>query len=58
MRLLHVLPTFGIGGTELRVASLINGLGPDLSHFILPLNGATAAYAMLTHPKQIGRAHV
>ena len=52
MRLLHVLPTFGIGGTELRVASLINGLGPDLSHFILPLNGATAAYAMLTHPKQ------
>jgi L-malate glycosyltransferase len=42
-RLLHVFPTFGPGGTELRMASIINGLGDAFVHTIIALNGKTGA---------------
>ena len=42
-RLLHVFPTFGPGGTELRMASIINGLGEAFVHTIVALNGQKGA---------------
>ena len=41
--LLHVFPTFGPGGTELRMASIINGLGDAFTHTIVALNGKQGA---------------
>ena len=43
VRLLHVLPSFGAGGMELRMASLMNRLGPFAQHTILPLDGNSRA---------------
>ena len=42
-RLLHVFPTFGPGGMELRMASIINGLGDAFAHAIVALNGQQGA---------------
>lgn len=42
-RLLHVFPTFGPGGTELRMASIISGLGQTFAHTIVALNGQRTA---------------
>ena len=42
-RLLHIFPTFGPGGTELRMASILNGLGEAFTHTIVPLNGQQGA---------------
>ncbi len=41
--LLHIFPTFGPGGTELRMASIINGLGDAFTHTIVALNGKHGA---------------
>src|ERR1700730_15484387 len=38
-RLVHVFPSFGTGGTELRISGLMNALGPAYRHAILPLDG-------------------
>jgi len=38
-----VLPGFGLGGMELRLVKIINGLGPGWRHTVLPLNGNHAA---------------
>lgn len=45
--LLHVLPGFAPGGTELRLAKLINAIGPALRHTILPLDGDRSAESAL-----------
>ena len=47
-RLLHVFPTFGPGGTELRMASIISGLGETFTHTIVPLNGQRGAADRIT----------
>lgn len=46
-RLLHVLPSFGIGGVPLRMTRIINAVGPAFTHTIIALDGATAAAASL-----------
>lgn len=38
-RLLHVFPSFGLGGTELRTTFILNALGDEFSHTIVALNG-------------------
>jgi len=43
LHLLHVLPTFGIGGTQLRLVTLMNALGAGFTHSVIPLNGDTEA---------------
>ena len=36
---MHVLPGFGVGGIQVRLARIINALGPRFRHTILSLNG-------------------
>jgi len=36
---LHVLPGFGVGGIQVRLARIVNALGPRFRHTILSLNG-------------------
>lgn len=43
MKCLHVFPSFDRGGTELRIVRVINGIGPELQHFILSLSGGADA---------------
>ncbi len=44
---LHVFPTFGIGGVQVRIADVANRLGDGFFHTFLALDGATAAAARL-----------
>ncbi len=39
--LLHIFPGFEVGGSQLRTAAWINGLGSDYRHTIIGLNGRT-----------------
>lgn len=36
---MHVLPGFGVGGIQVRLARIINALGPRFRHTVLSLNG-------------------
>lgn len=36
---MHVLPGFGVGGIQVRLARIVNALGPRFRHTILSLNG-------------------
>ncbi|MCZ2078803.1 MAG: glycosyltransferase [Bryobacterales bacterium] len=38
IHILHVFSTFGLGGPQLRVANIINSLGPAFRHTILPMD--------------------
>ena len=38
---LHVLPGFGVGGIQVRLARIINALGPHFRHTIVSLSGDT-----------------
>ncbi|MDE2228328.1 MAG: glycosyltransferase [Alphaproteobacteria bacterium] len=38
---LHVLPGFGVGGIQVRLARIVNALGPRFRHTILSLSGDT-----------------
>jgi len=39
--LLHVFPSFGIGGVQLRMATIVNCLGSRFRHIFVTLDGAT-----------------
>ena len=41
--LVHVFPAFGMGGMQLRMASIINALGSEFRHTIVSLNGDSEA---------------
>ena len=56
-RLLHVFPTFGPGGTELRMASIISGLGETFAHTIVPLNGQRGAADRITRSIAVDFLH-
>lgn len=43
MRLLHILPSFAPGGTQSRVAALVNGLGNSFDHTIVAIDGDFSA---------------
>ena len=42
VRILHVLPTFGVGGVQVRTTEVINHLGDAFRHTILALDGDDA----------------
>jgi glycosyltransferase involved in cell wall biosynthesis len=46
-RILHVFPTFAVGGQQTRLASLISGLGKRYRHTILAMDGNREAAATL-----------
>lgn len=39
LHLLHVFPTFAAGGTQLRMAGIVNGLGSNVRHTVVALDG-------------------
>jgi glycosyltransferase involved in cell wall biosynthesis len=47
LRLLHVFPSFNIGGAQVRLATLAAGFGPDVAHRILALAGNYEAADLL-----------
>ncbi len=50
MRLLHIFPSFGLGGQQARLAALARGLGPGFSHQIISLDGDLSAAASFSGP--------
>jgi hypothetical protein len=46
--LLHVFPGFGIGGAEVRTATLLNEFGAHYRHSILSLNGGLECMSRLS----------
>lgn len=47
LRLLHIFPSFAMGGQQRRLASLVAGLGDEFQHRILSLDGDLKAAALL-----------
>jgi hypothetical protein len=45
LHLLHVFPTFAAGGTQLRMAGIMNGMGSNVRHTVVSLNGRLEAAA-------------
>lgn len=39
LRILHVFPSFGVGGAQMRFVALAKGLGRDVSHTVISLSG-------------------
>lgn len=50
MRLLHVFPSFGLGGQQARLAALAGGLGPTLTHQVISLDGDVSAARLFASP--------
>jgi L-malate glycosyltransferase len=46
-KLMHVFPTFALGGAQMRFATLANALGPELEHVVVSLDGAGGAEALV-----------
>jgi len=47
-RLLHVFPSFEVGGVQVRTSQIINGLGDRFDHSIIALNGNYACAGRLS----------
>jgi L-malate glycosyltransferase len=43
LKLMHVFPTFAVGGAQMRFATLANAMGPELEHVVLSLDGVGGA---------------
>lgn len=52
-RLLHVLPSFTPGGAELLLVSLMNALGAEFVHTVVPLNGRAEAAGLVRVPCRV-----
>lgn len=50
LKLLHVFPSFGIGGQQARLAALARALGPLVSHAVLSLDGDLSARGLFDRP--------
>ena len=46
-RLLHVFPTFAVGGAQMRFAAVANRLGPRLRHAVIAMDGNLASRGRL-----------
>lgn len=46
--LLHIFPSFSVGGAQMRFVQLANHFGRDYRHLIVSLNGGTEAFARLS----------
>ena len=55
-RLLHIFPTFAPGGAELLLVSVMNALGAEFEHTIVPLNGRSEAAELLRTPFRLLKA--
>lgn len=47
IRLLHIFPTFGVGGQQVRLVTLMREMGEQFSHRIISLNDDISAIALL-----------
>jgi L-malate glycosyltransferase len=47
IHLMHIFSGFGPGGAEVRIARIMNGMGPQISHTVLSLSGETGARAYI-----------
>ena len=47
LRLLHVFPSFSIGGIQRQFALIAEALGPTVEHIVVPLDGSTEAQVLL-----------
>lgn len=56
LRLLHIFPTFAPGGAELLLVSVMNALGTEFEHTIVPLNGRSEAAELLRTPFRLLKA--
>src|SRR5438477_13012112 len=45
--LLHVFPTFAIGGQQTRFATIANWLGQEFRHYLVSLDGRAEAVSLL-----------
>ena len=45
--LLHVFPSFAMGGSQARLIMLINNFGPQYRHSVISLNNDYSAAALL-----------
>lgn len=54
---LHVLPGFGIGGIQVRLARVVNALGPRFRHTIVSLNGDLSCRERLAPGIDVTVAH-
>jgi glycosyltransferase involved in cell wall biosynthesis len=53
LKLLHVFPSFSIGGSQVRFATLAAGFGPDVSHSVLSLSGNYQATELVPRDAQV-----
>jgi len=53
LHLLHVFPSFGVGGAEIRMTSIMNSLGPSILHTVLALNGNFTAVERVKQPVEL-----
>ena len=51
--MLHVFPSFEVGGSQQRTTRLIDRLGPQFQHLVMSLSGRDEARSRLTHPERI-----
>jgi len=51
--LLHVLPTFAVGGAQARLTTIINALGGRYRHMIVSLDGRLDARARLDPARDV-----
>ena len=47
LRILHVFPTFAVGGAQMRFVGLAKGFGKEFSHTVISLNGDCSAAQFL-----------
>ena len=50
--LLHVFPSFAVGGAQVRFIALANRFGPRWRHAVVSLNGETEAASRLAQSKR------
>jgi len=61
--ILHVFPTFAVGGAQIRFAMLANDAGPAFRHLVLSLDGRLDARVRIdpsvdiSYPERVGRKH-
>jgi len=53
LRVLHVFPSFEVGGSQSRTARLVDGLGEDFEHRLISLSGRDEAAALLAQRERL-----
>jgi glycosyltransferase involved in cell wall biosynthesis len=54
LKLVHVFPTFAVGGAQKRFAALANALGPGLEHVVVSLDGVGGAENLVQPGTRLG----